>query len=65
MHIKNLYMPTFIALTAESCACSMVSKLKVRPFHKVNSPDDAPVISLRPSGVHASVNIGHRIFDCV
>ena len=39
----------------------MVSKLKVRPFHKVNSPLDAPVINLLPSGVQASVNIGHLI----
>ena len=68
----------------------MVSKLNVRPFHRVNSPLDAPeiqiglkinsktfskqigvfslniilyvpVISLLPSGVQASVNMGHRI----
>ena len=32
--------------------CKIVSKLKVSPFHKVNSPLDAPVTNLRPSGVH-------------
>lgn len=32
--------------------CKMVSKLKVSPFHKVNSPLDAPVTRRRPSGVH-------------
>lgn len=41
--------------------CKIVSKLNVRPFHSVNSPELAPVISLRPSGVHASVKIGHLI----
>ena len=30
----------------------MVSKLNVRPFHNVNSPLEAPVISRLPSGVH-------------
>lgn len=30
----------------------MVSKLKVRPFHRVNSPLEAPVTRRRPSGVH-------------
>ncbi|KAI4786857.1 hypothetical protein KUCAC02_036847 [Chaenocephalus aceratus] len=30
----------------------MVSKLKVSPFHRVNSPLEAPVTSRRPSGVH-------------
>ena len=39
----------------------MVSKLKVSPFHSVNSPEDAPVIKRRPSGVQAKVNTGHRI----
>jgi hypothetical protein len=38
----------------------MVSKLKVKPFHNVNSPEDAPVIKRLPSGVHAIVFIGHR-----
>lgn len=32
--------------------CKMVSKLKVSPFHKVNSPLEAPVTSRLPSGVH-------------
>ncbi len=32
--------------------CKIVSKLNVSPFHKVNSPLEAPVMSLRPSGVH-------------
>lgn len=30
----------------------MVSKLKVNPFHNVNSPVEAPVTRRRPSGVH-------------
>lgn len=32
--------------------CKMVSKLKVSPFHRVNSPLEAPVTRRRPSGVH-------------
>lgn len=39
----------------------MVSKLKVNPFHNVNSPELAPVTKRRPSGVQASVKIGHLI----
>lgn len=39
----------------------MVSKLKVRPFQRVNSPLLAPVIKRRPSGVQANVKIGHLI----
>jgi len=39
----------------------MVSKLKVRPFHSVNSPLDAPVTRRRPSGVQAMQNMGQRI----
>lgn len=42
----------FIARTAESWACKIVSKLNVRPFHNVNSPLDEPVMRRRPSGVH-------------
>lgn len=38
--------------TAQSCACKIVSKLKVRPFQSVNSPDALPVNTLLPSGVH-------------
>lgn len=41
-----------IVRTALSCACNMVSKLKVRPFHSVNSPLVDPVKTRRPSGVH-------------
>lgn len=41
--------------------CNIVSKLNVRPFHNVNSPELAPVTNLRPSGVHAMQNIGHLI----
>lgn len=41
--------------------CKIVSKLNVSPFHSVNSPDDAPVTRRLPSGVHANVNMGHRI----
>jgi hypothetical protein len=50
-----------IDLTGLSCAWRIVSKLKVRPFQSVNSPDEAPVISLRPSGVQARVKMGQRI----
>ena len=32
--------------------CMMDSKLKEMPFHRVNSPLTAPVISLLPSGTH-------------
>lgn len=32
--------------------CKMVSKLNVSPFHRVNSPLEAPVTRRRPSGVH-------------
>jgi hypothetical protein len=39
----------------------MVSKLKVRPFQRVNSPLDEPVTSLLPSGVQRTQNIGHLI----
>lgn len=39
----------------------MVSKLNVRPFQSVNSPELAPVTNRLPSGVHASVNMGQRI----
>jgi hypothetical protein len=39
----------------------MVSKLKVSPFHNVNSPLDAPVINLLPSGVHVRQKTGQRI----
>ena len=50
-----------IALTGLSWACKIVSKLKVSPFHRVNSPLEAPVISLLPSGVQERQNIGHLI----
>ena len=41
-----------IVLTAESWACRIVSKLKVKPFHNVNSPLVEPVNIRRASGVH-------------
>lgn len=41
--------------------CRIVSKLKVRPFHKVNSPLDAPVTRRRPSGVQSTQKMGQRI----
>lgn len=41
--------------------CKIVSKLNVKPFHNVNSPELAPVINLLPSGVQATVNTGHLI----
>jgi hypothetical protein len=40
------------ARTAVSCACRIVSKLKVSPFQSVNSPECEPVSTRRPSGVH-------------
>lgn len=39
----------------------MVSKLNVRPFQSVNSPELAPVTKRLPSGVQAMQKIGHRI----
>ena len=36
--------------------CKIVSKLNVSPFHRVNSPLEAPVTSRRPSGVHCEEN---------
>lgn len=39
----------------------MVSKLKVSPFQRVNSPLDEPVTNLRPSGVQRTQKIGHLI----
>ena len=41
-----------IAHIAVSCAWRMVSKLKVSPFHSVNSPLVEPVRTRRDSGVH-------------
>ena len=41
--------------------CNIVSKLKVSPFHKVNSPLDAPVTRRRPSGVHCNTGHTHDI----
>lgn len=41
--------------------CKIVSKLKVSPFQRVNSPLDAPVTRRRPSGVHKTQNMGHLI----
>ena len=35
-----------------SKTCRIVSKLKVRPFQRVNSPLDVPVTKRRPSVVH-------------
>lgn len=49
------------ARTAQSCACRMVSKLNVRPFHKVNSPEALPVSTRRPSGVQRTQLTGVRI----
>lgn len=54
------YMFIFIICFNE-LTCKIVSKLKVRPFHKVNSPELAPVINRRPSGVQANVKTGQRI----
>jgi len=44
---------------AVSCAFSILSKLNVNPFQIVNSPLDAPVINLLPSGVQETTFIGH------
>lgn len=35
--------------------CIIVSKLNADPFHKVNSPEELPVINRRPSGVHCAL----------
>ena len=43
----------------ELFTCNIVSKLNVRPFQRVNSPELAPVINLLPSGVQERQNIGH------
>lgn len=43
--------------TCKLHTCNIVSKLNVSPFHRVNSPLDAPVTRRRPSGVHC--NTGH------
>ena len=51
----------FIARIEVSWACKMVSKLKVNPFQSVNSPLEAPVINLLPSGVQSKVKMGHLI----
>jgi hypothetical protein len=40
------------AQMAVSCAWRMVSKLKVSPFQRVNSPLVEPVRTRLPSGVH-------------
>ena len=47
--------PAFCSTTTSrySCVtCRIDSKLKVRPFQRVNSPLTAPVISRLPSGTH-------------
>lgn len=44
--------------------CKMVSKLKVRPFHSVNSPLEAPVTRRLPSGVHW-IKTRHRVSTCL
>lgn len=53
----------YFTLGTEKCVgqltCNMVSKLKVRPFQSVNSPDEAPVTRRRPSGVQAKQKMGH------
>lgn len=49
---KNLMpFPSIICIRTDS-TCRMVSKLNVSPFHRVNSPLEAPVTRRRPSGVH-------------
>ena len=35
--------------------------MKVSPFQSVNSPEEAPVMRRRPSGVQARQKIGQRI----
>lgn len=58
--IVKLKRPTkLLNSTTERCyhlmitvTCNIVSKLKVSPFHKVNSPLEAPVTNRLPSGVH-------------
>src|SRR5262249_2720700 len=48
-----------MARMAASWACRIVSKLKLLPFHRVNSPEAAPVSSRLPSGVHLTTFMGH------
>jgi hypothetical protein len=54
---KNALLPEFFvkghAFVQRRC--------EVIPFHRVNSPLEAPVTSRRPSGVHAIEKIGHLI----
>lgn len=45
----------------DKITCKMVSKLNVNPFQSVNSPELAPVTNRLPSGVQASVKMGHLI----
>lgn len=47
--------------TPLSHACKMVSKLKVSPFHRVNSPEEDPVSSRRVDGIHLTTLTGVRI----
>lgn len=59
---ETRYAPEWVNVRvhmAESCACKMVSKLNVNPFHRVNSPLVEPVSIRRASGVHWS-NYGLR-----
>mmetsp|Transcript_1129 Transcript_1129/g.3732 ORF Transcript_1129/g.3732 Transcript_1129/m.3732 type:complete len:316 (+) Transcript_1129:329-1276(+) len=49
------------ARIAQLCACKIVSKLKLMPFHSVNSPFCEHVSSLRPSGVNVATFTGVRI----
>lgn len=59
---SSLHFVTLIEnLIKKNLTCKMVSKLNVNPFQRVNSPDEAPVTNLRPSGVQAMQNIGHLI----
>lgn len=58
---RMLVICFYLSVCFNELTCKIVSKLKVSPFHKVNSPELAPVINRRPSGVQASVNTGQRI----
>lgn len=46
--------PSLFIMQGGGFTCKMVSKLKVSPFHSVNSPLEAPVTRRRPSGVHCT-----------
>ena len=59
--VRTVYLFLTFSRVVFFFTCKIVSKLKVNPFHRVNSPLEAPVINRRPSGVHVRQNTGQRI----